>query len=173
METSAAQEAARLEQGLVYYEHIHRLTAHRWRRLNLVVAALVAVLAAVSASLQAVDGAETIGILTAVLAGAFGALLGVLSPRDVAQAHYQAAIESNQLRLEVRQLRLLKFPGMEDAQAADELKEFTFRRSASLKTQPPVNQRIFKTARRDIEERGMYDYEVDKPSPNGPLHVTQ
>lgn len=157
----ALDEAQRLEQGLLYYEHLHRLSSSWWRSLNVLLAALTVSLGALSALLQGEDDARLQATLAAVLAGVFGGILGLYSPRDLANSHSSASADCNRLRIEVRQARQIAMPSWTGDVAYEWLRAFSDRRASELAAHPPNPQFFFRFARRAIESDQIYRYDVD------------
>lgn len=157
----AVKEARRLEEGLSYYEHLHRLSATRWRTVNACLTIVAVGLGALSGVFQTGDDGQLAGTVTAVLAGVFAGLLGLYSPRDIAAGHARAAMDCNSLRIEVRQARLMHLPTLTQDAAYEWLRSFSARRERALSRHPSVSQRLFKKARTAIEDEGTYMYGVD------------
>lgn len=158
-----ATEALRIEEGLKYYEHSHRLTAQAWRRRHIGLGVAGATSAAVSAVVQASAlGAEETAIGLAAVAAALGAVLTFLSPEERAEAHRRAERDTNALRLRFRRFRELELgvtvaDGREAVRALNDLCE---QRDRTLSRMPTYSQKTFETARKQIRS-GLFDYDTD------------
>lgn len=155
-----ATEAARLEEGTLYYEHSHRLAAGRWRLVGAVLGASAAILGGLAAALTGAEvGDNWVQVLLGGLGASFAAALTFFKPAERAAQHEQSGIGFNLLRGELRRFRQIDVLAFDHLALHDRMAALTAKR-ATLLLGPHYSQRTFHRARDDIR-RGLFAYTVD------------
>jgi hypothetical protein len=154
-------EARRLEEGVLHYEHSHRYARAFWSRVNNVLGLTAALggAAATAANIPS-DRPRGAALGLSIVTAAAAAALAFFRPAERAANHASAAAEFNVLRGDLRRFHSIRTDASRDA-VERRLTELVNRRDHLTTATPTYSQRTFQSARADIEH-GVFRYDVDE-----------
>ncbi len=155
-------EAKRLEEGVLYYEHSHRIANQFWAGVSNTLGGATALLSAAAAGANIPKAtnhalAIALSVATAVLAAG----LTFFRPAERAANHSAAATEFNVLRGNLRRYYRLRVPADAERNLYRDLEALVGKRDQLVKAGPQYSQRTFRRARREILS-GIFVYTIDE-----------
>ena len=159
-ESEICNEAARLEEDVLYAEKQHFSMATVWSAMHFLLGLPSAVLAAF-AGVKAISAEPQTAAALAIASAALTAILTFLDPGKKAALHHNAGVLYSGIRGRIRRFRLLDVPGVTDTgknRAA--LEEMATEKSKLMQSSPHIGGLAYALAKRSIEQ-GQHKHVAD------------
>lgn len=164
LKDAIADETHRIEEDALHSMKGHFNAGSLWGKVHLILGLPSAILAG-WAGIEAFAENPQLTAILALLSAALTATVTFLKPQAVSDNHKNAGREYNKLKNKARIFREIEFPGLEEDEAKQTLKDLADQRDALNSMSPDIPRWAYSNAKKDIDE-GRANYKVDVEKKN-------